>query len=72
MPKRFGYEDIVNLSRPVSARPPMPREDRAAQFSPFAALAGHEEAIRETAQANEAMVESANKFEGDAWIANVT
>ena len=27
----------------------MPRANRAAQFSPFAALTGHEEAIRETA-----------------------
>ena len=26
----------------------MPIEDRAAQFSPFAALTGHEDAIRET------------------------
>ena len=27
----------------------MPRANRAAQFSPFAALTGHAEAIRETA-----------------------
>mgnify|MGYP000672646364 FL=1 len=43
------YDDIINLSRPESKYPRMPRANRAAQFSPFAALTGHEEAIRETA-----------------------
>lgn len=42
------YGDIIGLTRPVSAREPMPLEDRAAQFSPFAALNGHEEALAET------------------------
>ena len=43
------YEDIIHLQHPTSANhPQMPIEDRAAQFSPFAALTGHEEAIRET------------------------
>lgn len=33
------YEDIIGLSRPVSKKhPPMSRENRAAQFAPFAAL----------------------------------
>ena len=32
-------------------------EDRAAQFSPFAALTGHEAAIRETARLTEARIE---------------
>ncbi len=35
----------------------MPLADRAAQFSPFAALTGHEEAIRETARQTEEFVE---------------
>lgn len=43
------YDDIINLPRPESKYPRMPRANRAAQFSPFAALTGHEEAIRETA-----------------------
>lgn len=48
------YEDIIDLPRHVSVRhPPMPMEKRAAQFSPFAAVAGHEEAIRETARLRE-------------------
>ena len=43
------YDDIINLPRPESKYPRMPRANRAVQFSPFAALTGHEEAIRETA-----------------------
>lgn len=33
-----------------STRSPMPKENRAAQFAPFAALSGHDEAIEETAR----------------------
>lgn len=45
------YDDIINLSRPVSKkRPHMSIHDRAAQFAPFAALTGHEEAIEETSK----------------------
>ena len=48
------YEDIIGLERPASRRhPPMPREKRAAQFMPFAALTGYEEAIAETARRTE-------------------
>lgn len=43
------YDDIIDLPRPESRYPRMPRANRAAQFAPFAALTGHEEAIRETA-----------------------
>lgn len=43
------YDDIINLPRHVSkTRPQMPVGDRAAQFSPFAALTGHDIAIKET------------------------
>jgi len=43
------YDDIINLPHHVSAtRPPMAIIDRAAQFSPFAALTGHDAAIIET------------------------
>ena len=42
------YDDIINLPRPVSSKhPPMPISDRAAQFSPFAALTGYDEAVME-------------------------
>lgn len=43
-----NYEDIINLPRHVSENhPPMPAADRAAQFLPFAALSGFEEAVKE-------------------------
>ena len=49
-----NYEDIMHLSHYVSSvRPRMSREARAAQFSPFAALTGYEEAVRETARLTE-------------------
>lgn len=45
------YQDIIDLPHHVSkTRPPMPMSDRAAQFSPFAALTGYDEAIGETAR----------------------
>lgn len=51
MKEKNPYEDIIHLSRPVSQNhPPMPRADRAAQFSPFAALTGYDAVIRETAR----------------------
>ena len=40
---------IITLPHPTSQRHPrMPIPDRAAQFSPFAALSGYEDAIEET------------------------
>ena len=45
------YADIIHLDRPVSKKyPPMSRENRAAQFAPFAALTGYDDAVRETAR----------------------
>ena len=45
------YDDIINLPHHVSkTRKPMPMINRAAQFAPFAALTGHDEAIAETAR----------------------
>lgn len=52
------YDDIINLPHPTSARHPrMPMADRAAQFSPFAALVGHGAAIEETARLTDQKVE---------------
>lgn len=57
---RDKYEDIINLPHHVSpTRPPMSNWDRAAQFSPFAALTGHDEAIRECARRTESRIEQA-------------
>ena len=44
-----AYDDIIDLPHHQSSvHPHMQLADRAAQFSPFAALTGHEAAIRET------------------------
>lgn len=45
------YDDIIHLPRHISTtRPHMAIIDRAAQFSPFAALTGYGAAIKETAR----------------------
>lgn len=47
----YPYDDIINLPHPVSAvHPQMAMAERAAQFSPFAALTGYRDAIEETAR----------------------
>ena len=43
------YEDILEHPRHISnTRAQMPVSDRAAQFSPFAALTGYDTAVEET------------------------
>ena len=52
------YDDIINLPHPTSKRfSRMPLEERAAQFSPFAALTGYDAVIRETARLTDRRVE---------------
>lgn len=52
------YDDILHLPHPTSKRRPrMPIVDRAAQFSPFAALTGHKAAIEETARVTDRRIE---------------
>ena len=52
------YHDIIDLPHHVSARRPhMSMLNRAAQFSPFAALTGYEASIREAARLTDARVE---------------
>ena len=49
-----SYDDIINLPNPTSKNHPrMSLHDRAAQFAPFAALTGHDAAIKETASSLE-------------------
>ena len=56
------YDDIINLPHHVSKRrPQMSMWNRAAQFAPFAALTGYEDAIKDTAQENESSYETKNK-----------
>ena len=42
------YGDIIYNERPASKKPKMSIENRAAQFAPFAALAGFHESVEET------------------------
>ncbi|WP_044914563.1 hypothetical protein [Butyrivibrio sp. WCE2006] len=52
------YDDILNIKRPVSKNhQPMPIENRAAQFMPFAALTGYDDAVAETARYTEEKIE---------------
>lgn len=45
------YDDIIGMEYPVEGKHPrMPVANRAAQFAPFAALTGHEEAVEDTAR----------------------
>ena len=52
------YDDILHLPHPTSKKHPrMPISDRAAIFSPFAALTGHAAAIQETARLTDQKME---------------
>lgn len=56
--KSHKYEDILNLPHHTSSvRAPMKMIDRAAQFSPFAALTGYDAAIQETARLTDERIE---------------
>lgn len=52
------YDDIINLPHHVSAtRPQMSISDRAAQFSPFSALVGYDDAIKKEARLTDEQLE---------------
>ncbi len=52
------YDDIIHLPRHTSRRrPSMPRIGRAAQFAPFAALSGYDDAVQETARLTDRLIE---------------
>lgn len=52
------YDDIINLPHHVSKHhPQMPMWKRAAQFAPFAALSGYEQAVRDVEKNNELLYE---------------
>lgn len=46
------YDNMINVERPKALRPMSPI-NRAAQFSPFAALTGYDDAVSETARLTE-------------------
>ena len=51
------YDDIINLPRPASKHPKLGDDSRAAQFSPFAALVGYDEQVKETARLTDRRIE---------------
>lgn len=52
------YDDIIHLPHHQSqVHPHMSLSDRAAQFSPFAALTGYDDAVQETARLTESRIE---------------
>ena len=60
------YDDIIGLPHPTSKKHPrMAAIDRAAQFSPFAALTGYEKALKETKES--AIEKVANEIETEEW-----
>ncbi|MCM1309137.1 MAG: hypothetical protein NC223_11105 [Butyrivibrio sp.] len=63
-----NYDDIINLPHHISdTRPRMSLYDRAAQFSPFAAVTAHGEVIRETERLTEDKI---SLEESDAALIN--
>lgn len=56
-----SYDDIINLPHHVSKlHPQMSMWNRAAQFAPFAALTGYEEAIQDSILENQRTFEENN------------
>lgn len=69
------YDDIINLPHYQSdKRPHMSLHDRAAQFAPFAALNGHEEAIEETARLtdNEIIIDESQREQINQMLSKAT
>ena len=61
-----GYEDIINQPHHVSSRhPQMSMKERATQFSPFAALTGYGDVIKETARFTDQMPELSEEEKED-------
>ena len=58
MDNEHKYDDIINLEHHISkTHKQMSMQNRAAQFAPFAALTGYEEAVKETARFTEKKIE---------------
>lgn len=67
-----NYDDIINLPHHVSQRHPrMSMYNRAAQFSPFAALTGYEKAIEEARKKQEAEVRRRNTPVEDESLSDI-
>jgi hypothetical protein len=67
--KMGRYDDIINLQHHVSKEhPQMSMYMRAAQFAPFAALTGHDSAIRETARKQQENVELRSGYDEETDV----
>ena len=57
------YKEIINLPHHISpSRAPMAKSDRAAQFAPYSALSGYEDAVEETARPTEMALHSRSPY----------
>ncbi len=62
--RAMDYEDIIDYEYKGSRRPDkMSSRNRAAQFAPFAALSGHDRAIKNTEMEAEYIAENENRGE---------
>lgn len=52
-----NYDDIINLNRPISKHKHLGIDSRSAQFAPFSALVGYDEAVKETARLTDKKIE---------------
>lgn len=60
------YDDIIHMERPVSRHHlPMPLENRAAQFAPFAALTGYDDAVDEAARITGRKIELSEEMKSE-------
>lgn len=60
------YDDIINLPHHVSkTRKPMTMYNRAAQFAPFAALTGYDDAIKETSRLTDKKIEISDELKNE-------
>ena len=68
----LSNQELLELERPASAlHAPMQRQDRAAQFAPFAALSGFDDAVQEAGRLTQAqleLTESAREALNDALV----
>ncbi|MCQ2229114.1 MAG: hypothetical protein MJZ13_05160 [Bacteroidales bacterium] len=61
-----NYDDIINMPHHVSKHhPQMSMYQRAAQFAPFAALTGHDQAIADMAKKHYESFEKSSKTEDE-------
>ncbi len=62
------YDDLLFLPHPTSRKHPrMSMQERAAQFAPFAALTGYDDAVKETARLTQEKIELSD---GDKELLN--